>query len=142
MYQFMWYAPGIRKGAARPCIGTTYYPPVPNLEQSEKDAPMAGVEHANTSTPAPSVDSETADPGPSGMVTSSTAGNMSLGSPDQPAPLRCGTYTTQNQLLWRYWNFGLLADTSPPSIWDAWVGLFIFLHFISCLYTVYWGNIV
>ena len=58
-----------------------------NIEQDEKDAPMAGVESTNTSTPAPPVDSESADAGPSGRVTSSAAGNTSQGSPDQPAPL-------------------------------------------------------
>ena len=62
-----------------------------NTEQDEKDAPMTGVENTNTSTPAPHVDSELADAGPSGMVLSSTAGNTPQGSPDQPAPLRCGT---------------------------------------------------
>ena len=39
-----------------------------NLEQTGKDAPMAGVEHTNTSTPVPSVDSEPADAWLSGMV--------------------------------------------------------------------------
>ena len=67
-----------------------------NLEQSEKDVPMAGVEHTNTSTPALPVDSAPADAEPSGMVTSSTAGNTSQGSPDQPASLRPGTCTTHN----------------------------------------------
>ena len=106
-----------------------------NLEQNEKDAPMAGVGNTNTSTLVPSVDSKPADVEPSGMVTSSTAGNMSQGSPDQPAPLRCGTYTTQNWLPRRYQNFGLLADTSQTGIWDAWVGLCICLHFISFFYS-------
>ena len=27
-YQCMWYAPGMGKGAAKPCIGTIYYPSV------------------------------------------------------------------------------------------------------------------
>ena len=47
-----------------------------NIEQDEKDASMAGVDNINTSTPASPVDSEPADAGPSGMVTSSVAGNM------------------------------------------------------------------
>ena len=87
---------GCGKGAAGPCIGTIYYPSVPTQQPDEKDAPMAGVEHTNTSTPVPPVDSEPADTEPSGMVTSSTAGNTSQGNPDQPAPLRHGTHTTQN----------------------------------------------
>ena len=62
-----------------------------NIGQDEKDAPMAGVENTNPSTPAPPVDSEPAEAGPSGMVTPSTAGNTPQGSPDQPVPLRHGT---------------------------------------------------
>ena len=114
----------------------------PNLEQTEKDAPVAGVEHTSTSAPVPSVDSEPADAEPCRMAMSDTTGNTSQGSPDQPAPLRCGMHTTQNQLPWRYWNFALLADTSPPGIWDVWVGLCICLNFISCLYTIFVGSIV
>ena len=55
---------------------------------------MTAVENTNTSTPVPPVDSEPADAGLSGMVTSSTAGNTSQGSPNQPAPLRHGMQTT------------------------------------------------
>ena len=62
-----------------------------NTGQDEKGAPMAGVENNNTSIPAPPVNSEPADAGLSGMVTPSAAGNPPQGSPDQPAPLRCGT---------------------------------------------------
>ena len=112
----------------------------PNLEWDEKDAPMAGVDHTTTSAPVSSVDSEPADIEPSGMTTSDTTGNTSQGSPDQPAPLRYHTYTTWNQLPWRYQNFAVLADTSLPSIWDAWIGLCICLHFISCLYTIFVGS--
>ena len=64
-----------------------------NIEQHEKDAPMAGVENMNTSAPVPPVDSEPADAGPFGTVMSSAAGNMSQGSPDQPAPLKQSTLT-------------------------------------------------
>ena len=105
----------------------------PNLEQAEED--VAGVEHTNASALAPAVDSESADSEPSGMATSVTTGNMSQGSLDHPAPLRCGTCATWNQFPWRYWNFALLADTSPPGILDVWVGLCICLYLISCLYT-------
>ena len=114
----------------------------PNLKQNEKDTPMGGVKHTSTAAPESSVDSEPADAEPSGMATSDTAGNMSQGSQDQPDPLRCGTYTTQNQLPWRYQNFVLLADTSPPGIWNAWVGLCICLPFMSCLYPIFMASIV
>ena len=70
----------------------------PNLKQTEKDAPMAGVEHTSTSAPAPSVDSEPADAEPSGTATSDTTGNMSQGGLDQPASLRHSTCTMWNQL--------------------------------------------
>ena len=103
---------------------------------------MAGVENTNTSTPVPPVDSEPADAGPSGIVPSGAADNTPQGSLNQPAPLRHGTQKTQNQLLWRYWNFGLLADTSPSGIWDALVGMCICLHVISCLYTIFLGSAV
>ena len=67
-----------------------------NIGQDEKDASMAGVESTNTSTPVPPVDSEPTDAGPSGMVMSSTAGNIPQGSLYQPVPLRCSTQTTWN----------------------------------------------
>ena len=120
-----------------------YFLPIsPNLEQTEKDAPMVGVEHTSTSAPAPSVGRGPADGEPSRTATSETTGNTSQCSMDQPAPLRCGTYTTQNHLPWRNQNFALLADTSPPGILDAWVGLCICLHLISCLYTILMRRIV
>ena len=104
-----------------------------SLEQIEKDAPMAGVEHTSTSVPMPCVGSEPTDAEPSRMATSGTTGYSSQGSLDQAAPLRCSTHTTQNQLPWRYWNFALVADTSLPGIFGVWVGLCICLHLISCL---------
>ena len=113
-----------------------------NIEQDEKDAPMAGAENTNTPTPMPPVDSEPADAGPSGIVTSGAAGTTPQSSPDQPAPLRYGTQTTWNWLPWRYWKFGLLADTSLSGIWDALVGLCICLHVISCLYNIFFGSTV
>ena len=113
-----------------------------NIGQDEKDAPVAWVESTNTSTAMPTVGSEPADAGPSRMFASSTAGNTPQGSPDQPASLRHGTQTTQNQLPWRYQNFSLLTDTSLSGIWDAFIGLCICLHVISCLYTIFWGSTV
>ena len=101
---------------------------------------MAGVENTNISTPAPPVDSKPTDAGSSWMVTPSTADSTPQGSPDQPAPLRHGTWKTENWLPWRHWNFSLLAATSPSSIWDALVSLCIGLHIISCLYTNFWGS--
>ena len=108
-------------------------PTIPNLEQ-------ARVEEIRTS--APSVDSEPGDSEPSGMATLDMTSNTSQGSQNQPAPLRCSTCATQNQLAWQYYNFALLADISPPDILDAWVGLCICLHLISCLYTTSVGCIV
>ena len=113
-----------------------------NIEQGERDKPMATVGKTTSPTPVPPVDSVPADAGSSGMITPSTAGSTTQGSPDQPASLRHGTRTTQNWLPWRYWNFGLLADTGLTGIWDAWVGLCICLHILFCLYTVFWGGTV
>ena len=113
-----------------------------NIGQGERDTPMAGVESNNTSTPVPPVDSVPADAGPSGMDTSSAAGNTPQGSPDHPAPLRCSVWKTQNWLPWRYWNFGLQTDTNPSGIWDAWIGLSVCLHIVFCLYTIFWENAV
>ena len=110
----------------------------PNLEQARSDTPVAGFEHMRTSAPMPRVDSEPTNSELSEMATLDTTGNTFQGSQDQPAPLRCSTCATQNQLPWRYHNFALLADISPPGILDAWVGLCICLHLISCLYTILW----
>ena len=86
-----------------------------NIEQGKMDEPMAGFGNISP-TPAPSVDNVPAAAGPSGMVTSSMAGGTLQCSPDQPAPLRCSTQTTRNQLPWRYRHFGLLADTGLTGI--------------------------
>ena len=47
-----------------------------NIEQDEKDKPIAGAENTTSPTPAPPVGSAPADAGLSGMVTLSTAGSM------------------------------------------------------------------
>ena len=112
------------------------------LEQAGGDTPVAGVEHMRTSAPMPSVDSEPTDSEPSSMAMLGTTGNTPQSSQDQPAPLRCGTHATWGQAPWRYHNFALLADISPPGILDALVGLCICLHLISCLYTIFMGSIV
>ena len=136
MYQSMWYAPGMGRGAAGPCIETICYPSVPT------DTPVLGVEYMRTSTPMPSVDSEPANSEPSGMAMSDKTGNTSQGSQDQPAPLRHGIHATQNQLPWQYCNFAILADISLPAIQDAWVGRHICLYLISCLCTIFMGSTV
>ena len=97
-----------------------YLPPInPNIEQDEKEKPIARVWNTASLTPVPLVDIVPADGGSSGMVTPSAAGRTPQGSPDQPAPLRHGTRTTQNRLPWRYQNFSSETDTSPSGIWDA-----------------------
>ena len=114
-----------------------YLPPInSNLEQGKKDEPMVGVGNDTSPPQAPSVGNAPAESGPSGIVTSNSADNTPQGSPDWPAPLRCGTQTTRNQLPWRYQNFGLLANTGPTGIWDAWVDLCICLCIMICLYTI------
>ena len=74
----------------------------PKLEQGKMDKPMVGVGNDTSPNPVPPVDDTPVAAGPSGMVTSSSAGSIPQGSLDQPAPLRHGTLTTRNQLPWRY----------------------------------------
>ena len=73
-----------------------------NLEQGEMDELVVGIGNDTSPTPVPPVGDAPVEAEPSGMVTSSSAGSTPEGSPDQPAPLRCGTQTTRNQLPWRY----------------------------------------
>ena len=110
-----------------------------NLEQGEKDKPIIGVGNDASPPPVPSVGNAPAESGPSGMVTSNSADSTPHSSPDWSAPLRCSTWTTRNWLPWRYQNFGLLADTGPTGIWDAWVDLCICLCVMICLYTIFGG---
>ena len=130
------------KGCSWTLHGNYLLPISSNIEQDEKDTPVAGVENTNTSTLVLPVDSELADAGPFGVVTSSKAGSTPQSGLNQPVPLRCSTWTTQNWLPWRYLNFSLLADTSLSGIWDAWDGLCICLHVISCLFAIFWGSTV
>ena len=84
------------KGAGQTLHRNYLLPISSNIGQDEKNKPVAGIENNNTSTPAPPVDSEPADAGPSGMVIPSTAGSTPQGSPHQPAPLR--------HSVWKIWN--------------------------------------
>ena len=77
MYQFMWNAPRDGEGYSQTLHRNYLLPISSQIEQDEKDAPMAGVENMTTSTAVPLVDSGPADAEPSGMATSSTAGNTS-----------------------------------------------------------------
>ena len=138
MYQSMWYTPGMGRGTAGPYIESICDPSAPNQSRPRKMRQGLSIQEPKP----PSVDSEPADSEPSGMATSEATGNMPQVSPDQPAPLRCSTHTAQNQLPWKYQNFALLPDASPSSILEAWVGLCICLHLISCLYTIFMGSIV
>ena len=113
-----------------------------NIVQGKMDKPMVEVGNDISPTPGPSVDNAPAGAGSSGMVTSSMTGSTPQGSPDGPAPLRCSTQTTRNWLPWRYRNFGLLEDTGLTGIWKALVGLYVCLHIMFCLYSIFWGSIV
>ena len=66
-----------------------------------------------------------------------SASNSTQNSPDQPAPVRCGVWTTRNQLPWRYQNFGLLTDARPTSIRDVQVDLCVCLHILAWLYNTF-----
>ena len=73
-----------------------------NLEQSKMDKPVAGVGNDTSPAPVPPVSDAPVGAEPSGIVTMSSAGSTPENSPDQPAPLRCSTQTTRNQLPIRY----------------------------------------
>ena len=94
--------PRDREGCSQTLHRNYLLPINSNIEQSKMDEPVAGVGNNISLTPVPSVDNVPADAVLSGMVTSSMAGSTPQCSPDQPAPLRCSTWTTRNQLPWRY----------------------------------------
>ena len=95
-----------------------------NMGQDEADWSEERVENNNSPTPVPSADSSLQD------------------SPDWPAPVRHGIWTTRNHLPWRYPNFGLSAGTRPTGIWDPWVDLCVCLITLACLYTSFWRDAV
>ena len=74
-----------------------------NMGQDEIDGSEDRVKNNTSPTPVPSVSDSTQS------------------SPDQPAPVRRSVRTIRGQLPWRYRNFGLLTDTGPTSIRDAWL---------------------
>ena len=67
-----------------------------NIEQGKIDKPVAGVGNTTSLTAVSPEDSAPADAGSSWIITPNAAGSTPQGSPDQPAPLRCSTRTTQN----------------------------------------------
>ena len=94
--------PRDREGCSQTLHRNYLLPINSNIQQGKMDKPVIGFGNNTSLTPAPSVDNVPADAGLSGMVTPSTADSTTQGSPDQPAPLRCGTRATRNQLPWRY----------------------------------------
>ena len=86
------------------------------MGQDETDGSEGRVENNTSPTPVPSVSGSTQS------------------SPDHPAPVRCGIWTTRNQLPWRYQNLGLLTDARPTGIQDAQVDLHVCLHILVWLY--------
>ena len=90
-----------------------------NMGQDEIDGSEDRVKNNTSLTPVPSVSGSTQS------------------SPDQPAPVRGGIRTTRGQLPWRYRNFGLLTDTGPTSIQDAWVDLRVCLCILIWLYKTF-----
>ena len=95
-----------------------------NMGQDETDGSEDRVKNNTSPTPVPSVSGSTQS------------------SQDQPAPVRHGIWTTRGQLPWRYRNFGLLTDTGPTSIRDAWIDLHVCLHILIWLYNTFkWGAV-
>ena len=116
--------PRDREGCSQTMHRNYLLPINSNMGQDEADGSEERVKNNTSLTPAPSTDNSLQD------------------SPDQPAPVRCGTRTTRNQLPWRYQNFGLSTGTRPTSIWDAWVDLCVCLLILACLYTTFWRGAV
>ena len=116
--------PWDREGCSQTLHRNYLLPINSNIEQGKMDKPVAGVGNNISPTPVPSLDNAPAGAGPLGMVTSSTAGSTSQGSSDQPAPLKCGTWTTRNhqeptsmEVLefwfvsghWPHWHLGCMG---------------------------------
>ena len=94
------------------------------MGQDETGEPEDRVENDTDPTPVPSVDSS------------------AQSSPEQPAPVRCGIWTTRGQLPWRYRNFGLLMDTGPTNIQDVKVDPRACLRILLWLYNTFkWGAV-
>ena len=124
MYQSMWYAPGMGKGAAGLYIENFLLPISPNLEQSEMDKPMARVGNDTSLTPAPPVSDVPVGAEPSEMITLSWAGSTPENSPDRPAPLRHWTQTTNflwgidtwlSRQCWTDWHLGCIGWSTYQS---------------------------
>ena len=79
-YQCMWYAPGMGKGTAQTLHRNYLLPISSNMGQDKTGEPEDGVENDTDLTPVPSVDSS------------------AQSSPEQPAPVRHGIWTTRGQL--------------------------------------------
>ena len=86
-----------------------------NMGQDDTDGSNDGVKNNTSLTRVPSVSGSTQS------------------SPDQPAPVRHGIWTTRGQLPWRYQNFGLLADTGLTGIRHAQVDLHVCLRILVWL---------
>ena len=142
MYQSMWYAPGKGMGTARPCIWTICYLSLPTYSRLRKMH-----QWQELSIQAPQLQCHLWRVS---LLMQSCQGHQC--QTQQATCLRVvwinllhsdtAHVQPRNQLPWKYWNFALLADTSPPTIWDVWVGLCICLHVISYLYTIFMGTMV
>ena len=123
-YQCMWYAPGMGKGTAKPCIETICYPSIltwgrmrqMDLKTESKITPLQLQCHL--------------------WVAALKVVQISL------LLLDTAFGPKRNQLPWRYQNFGLLTDAGPTGIWDAWVDLHVCLHILVRLYNTFkWGAV-
>ena len=119
--------PRDREGCSQTLHRNYLLPINSNMGQDEADGSEEKVKNNNSPTPVPS-------------ATSTQQARQS--NTDWPAPVRHGTWTTRNQLPWRYRNFGLSAGTGPTNIWDAWVDLCVCLIILACLYITFWRGAV
>ena len=120
MCQFMWYTPGMGKGAARTLHRNYLLPINSNIEQTKMDKPVARVGNTTSPTPVPPVDSAPADAGSSGMIMQQV---QQVAHPRvvqiDLLHLDAIPELPRTDFHGGTWNFGLLADTGLTGIWDA-----------------------
>ena len=80
---------------------------------------------------------EPVDPDSTRLATPDPANDGSQAGQDQPAPLRWSAWMTGNQLPWRYWNFTLQQNNTPPGAFNVWDGVHTCLHLMVDLYNAF-----
>ena len=138
MYQSMWYAPAMRKGAAGPYIGTICFPSTPTWHRMRRMHPWQELRIPTLQLQCHLYIVSLLMQDCLGwlhqvqQVTQPRVVQISLLHLDV-APIKPGTnFHGGTRIL------VCKAGTRPPNLWDAWAGL----HAISSLYNAFWGSTV